>query len=67
MDKQTGPWIRGPWFDHQFGAKKLYLYATPSSVSVPDVKQRKSTFGVTFSTGHAGASKKSPKDRYEPV
>ena len=40
----------------------IKTFATPSSVWDPDVKQRKSSHRVTFSMGHADASRKSPND-----
>jgi len=41
---------------------KTLSFASPSSGSDPDVKERQSTHGVTLSMGHRGASTKSPND-----
>jgi len=41
---------------------KIAVFATPSLVWDPDVKQRKPSDRVTLSMGHGGASRKSPND-----
>ena len=41
---------------------KSFVPHTLSSVSDPDVKKRKPSHSISFSMGHAGASRKSPHD-----